>query len=392
MTEHFSTRLSVAGFSFAAAGMLALSGCSEKREQATQPEAKPVAQAAAPAIKQPPSVVAKPEDKPSKVSSLAAYYHFDEADGAAAADSSGGDHAGRLNGGVTAGIEGMVKLAAEFSRSRDGQITVLKPLNFTANTATIVAWVKRHGPQSPNAAVVFCRGGDTVAGLLFGAASELSYAWGSEQTTAEWRSGLAPPDGVWTFVALVVEPAKATMYLGIPGGPLRSCEHVAAHEPVEFSSALTIGRDPILGSGFDGSLDELGIWKNSMSREEIERLFAVGQKLAAAARAGGGAATATVSAENHGASQQPRNSAGWSDPEFNRAVALYNDAQSAYISFLNTRQNPAVLKRIQDNMGVCVDTFERCKKHAPAGLDMQEYIDRCNKLTFQVQGTRQLSP
>ena len=35
--------------------------------------------------------------------------------------------------------------------------------------------------------------------------------------TYNFASGLIVPDGVWTFVALVVEPTKATLYMG-PGG------------------------------------------------------------------------------------------------------------------------------------------------------------------------------
>ena len=250
--------------------------------------------------------------------------------------------------------------------------------------------LKRRGPQAQNAAILFSRGGDTAAGILFGKSTELTYVWGRERTSAAWKSGLVPPDNAWAFVALVVEPEKATLYLGVPGAPLRSVENNVPHEIAEFSGALTLGRDPIFAAGFEGALDEIGIWKNSMGRDEIEKLFAAMQKLSVAQNA---APAETPSAENHEVVQKPRQAGGgWDDPEFATAVSHYNEAMSAFQSFLKTRQNPANLKRIEDNVRICADTFERCKKRAPSNLDLQDYIDRCNKLIFDVQGTRQLAP
>jgi hypothetical protein len=373
-----------------ACGILVLVvGCTEKKEQpAPPPASKPAAEKVEPPKSHESSAA---EQKPATVSTLAAFYHFDEERGAAAiADSTPAHRSGRPNAGVIAGAEGMLKNAVDFSGSRGGQVIVSDPLNLFTNSATVVAWVKRRGPQAENAAIVFSRGGDSVAGLVFGRANEISYAWGGARTSAAWKSGLVPPDHAWAFIALVIEPEKATMYLGIPGSPLRSAENAAPHGIAEFSGALTFGRDPILAAGFEGSLDEAGIWKHSMSREEVEKLFNAIQKIAAAQQA---APPAAKPAEEHAVAPKTQTSSGgWSDPEFMHAVALYNDAVSAFQKFLQTRQNPSVLKRIEDNAKSCADTFERCKRRAPAGLDMQEYIDRCNKLIFQVQGTRQISP
>lgn len=380
--------------SLAMAGIVALfvAGCGER--PAAAPKAKaPEKPGAETAVAPKPAEPTKPPEietaTPAKVSTLAAYFHFDEERGATtAADSSGGNRPGRLNDGAAAGAQGMVKSAVEFKWGRNGQIMVSSPLDLFTTNATIAAWVKRSGAQLRNATILLSRGGDTVAGLLFGAANELTYTWGKSREAPAWKSGLALPDNEWAFVALVVGPESATLYLGVPGADLREAEHKVPHEMAEFSGPLTIGRDPIIATDFTGFIDEVGIWKNSMSREEVGKLFAIGQKLAAASKA---APVAQPQAPRAAAPTQTA-AAEWNDPEFTRAAMLYNKSQTEFIEFLKTRSSQATLKRIEENVHSCVAAFERCKKRAPAGVNVQGYIDMCNKLLFQIQSSRQIGP
>lgn len=386
----------------AAAALALLAASCSKKEQPPQPAApvkpaQPATTTTAPKIEPPPIQEPAPVQpaKPVVVSTLAAYFHFDEDRSAkAVVDSTPRKLTARINDGVAAGVPGYVKNALDFTAKKTGQVTLFDPLDFVSSTATAVAWVKRRGPQANNAALFFARGGESSAGILTDPRGQLSYVWGRERTSEGWVSGLVLPDNAWVFVALVVEPDKATLYLGVPGESLWSAENARPHAPADFAGALTLGRDPILDSTFEGALDEFGIWKNSMTRDEIEKLFAVGQKLAAAQTtptapktavqpkpiAEPGTVTATVTAS------------GWNKAEFERAARLYNSSVAAFQKFLQTRQNGAGLKQIEADVRSCADTFEQLKTGAPATLDLQTYVDRCNKLNFDIHAAKTLAP
>lgn len=358
-------------------------GCGEKTAPPTTPARPQAAERPEAAAPVEPTTPAPAE--PAKVSTLTAYYHFDEARGAATVADKTGAHEGRPNAGVSLGAAGFVGGGADFSAGRSGQITVMEPLNLFTNTVSIAGWVRRRGPQQPGAALVFCRGGDVVSGLQIGPGNALDYVWNRDGTSS-WPSGLTLPDGAWAFVALVVGPERAALYLGAPGQPLQEAVREASHAVAEFSGALTFGRDPIVGAGFEGALDEFGIWKNALSREEVEKLFLVGQKLAAAKKMASPAATATT------IPPATRKAAdGKSKDEYARGVALYNNAVDAFRDYMQTRKNPAVLNQIEENMRACIAIFERSKAKPAAGTDPQDMIDRCNKMIFDVHMTKQVT-
>ena len=85
-------------------------------------------------------------------------------------------------------------------------------------------------------------------------------------------------------------------------------------------------------------------------------------------------------------------SLGWDDTEYQRAAAMYNNALRAYGDYMQTRENPAVLKRIEANVRIAIDYFEKCKDRAPKRYDVQGLIDKCNKLLFDVHASTQITP
>ena len=99
-------------------------------------------------------------------------------------------------------------LAAQFNGT-DTDVAI-PPLNLNTNTVTILGWVKRSGAQYAYAGICFCRSGGTVSGLHYGTANELRYTWNDSSSTYNWSSGLVPPNGVWTFVALAVEATASS--------------------------------------------------------------------------------------------------------------------------------------------------------------------------------------
>ncbi|MEK7254403.1 MAG: LamG-like jellyroll fold domain-containing protein, partial [Bacteroidota bacterium] len=141
--------------------------------------------------------------------------------------------------------------------------SVSEPLNLNSNTATITTWMKPLGDQSSWAGVVLCRGGSTTAGIHFGENNELHYMWNDENWW--WNSGVFPPLGEWSHVALVVEPNKVTLYLnGVPTSLTTS------HGIEEFNAPLVFGRDPGWDDRFfKGLLDEICFYDKALTQDQI---------------------------------------------------------------------------------------------------------------------------
>ncbi|MCK4998390.1 MAG: putative Ig domain-containing protein [Anaerohalosphaera sp.] len=145
-------------------------------------------------------------------------------------------------------------------------------LNLNTNTLTISAWIRRDGDQSDWAGIVFCRDGNTVAGLSFGTNNELRYHWNADSSSYDWNSGLIVPDNQWVFVALAVEPDKATMYL-IEDGQGYSAANRVPHSIEEFDGVVHIGQDPGLSSRrFKGKIDDLKIYKHALDSTCVYRI------------------------------------------------------------------------------------------------------------------------
>jgi hypothetical protein len=142
-------------------------------------------------------------------------------------------------------------------------------LNLHSNTVTITGWLKRSGNAPASSGIVFSRAGSTVAGLHFGSSNELRYTW--NDASWNWNSGLVPPDNVWTFVALVIEPTKATIYMN-GGSGLVSATNTASHALEEFDGTLCLGQDSLGSRFFNGTLDEVAIFDRAFTPLEIAEL------------------------------------------------------------------------------------------------------------------------
>jgi hypothetical protein len=205
---------------------------------------------------------------------LVGWWRFEEGSGMVAYDSAG-DNDGTLVNGPT-WTSGRIGGALSFDGVDD--YTSIPPLNLSSNTVTMTAWIKRDGVQ-PNTytGIVFSRDGSTCAGLNFGMGPggwddinhELSYHWNDRQATWDWDSGLFVPDNEWVFVALVIEPTKATMYLNDA-----SATNVLNHDIEEFDGVTWIGQDaPGWNRNFKGVIDDVRIYDRSLPAEEIMQLY-----------------------------------------------------------------------------------------------------------------------
>lgn len=209
-----------------------------------------------------------------------AYWTLNETTGTTAYDYVGG-----LNGtfpvppGVVLGINGPRPPAqAGFGATNTayqldgatGWVTA-PALNWNTNTVTFTAWVKLSAYDDDLSGVLFARG-DSASGIHIVSTGELRYHWDGGQWG--FSSGLTVPLNEWVFLGLVVEPARATLYLGTASG-LVSAVNSATHNPAALADPFFLGRDradrPVIGL-----IDDAAIYKRSLSVNEIGTLYGVG--------------------------------------------------------------------------------------------------------------------
>ncbi|MHC5143119.1 MAG: LamG domain-containing protein, partial [Planctomycetota bacterium] len=162
---------------------------------------------------------------------------------------------------------------------------VLVPaLNLNSNTVTMTGWFKRDGEQPEHTTgLIFCRSEITGAGLSLGHTGEqwvanncLAYNWNNNPNTWLWTTDLLLPDSEWVFAALVLEPDKATLYLG-QDGQLVSAVNGTPHRIEVFEGEIRIGDDnhpgpPEMKRHFKGWIKNVSIYDYALSQSEIEAI------------------------------------------------------------------------------------------------------------------------
>ena len=139
------------------------------------------------------------------------------------------------------------------------------PLNLKTNTATLSAWIKRDGAQNDYTAIMYSRAKSTVAGIHIMANGELRYNWNNQSPAYSWSSGLIVPDDEWVYVALVVEPDSATLFMNNA-----LAVNKISHNAEEFDGNFEIGRDNASAARyFKGLIDEIAVWDKAHTPEEI---------------------------------------------------------------------------------------------------------------------------
>ncbi len=158
-------------------------------------------------------------------------------------------------------------------------VPVNSPWNLNTNTVTITAWINPDSSKTQNAfsTIAFNRGsGSDVGGFNYiSNGITLGYTWNNDSGTTSWDSGLTPPAGQWSFVALVVTPTNATISMMNANG-LISSTHVYAHANEAFGGTTMIGDDsgtPSGSRGFQGSIDEVSVFNKALSTSQLQSIF-----------------------------------------------------------------------------------------------------------------------
>jgi len=205
---------------------------------------------------------------------LLGWWTFDEANAGSAVDWSGHDLHGAIMG-EPQWVDGALDAAVQLD-GVDDYFSTAAPVDVNTNTATMTAWIKPdkiHG----NAGIIFHRAPTAAAtcGLNMMASNQLGYHWAVGGTWG-YASGLIVPMNEWSFVALVVEPDQATLYLD---GTDVWVSNVLEHPSIALNSALSLGSDPVLPDRcFGGALDDLRFYTRAMAPAEIEQIMTLGSK------------------------------------------------------------------------------------------------------------------
>lgn len=219
-----------------------------------------------------------------------AYWRLNETSGTTAVDSMGSFNA-TYGSGVEQGIAGprpadflgfeVTNTAAEFFNGVNNSWLTMPALNLNTNTITITAWIYPIGAQAAYTGLVFCRSGSTVAGMnLNSAGTDLGYTWNNASGSWGWSSGVQPPPNQWSFVALVVQPSEATVYLINTNGSV-SATNALSQPNQAFSGAGTIGTDTYDSTGrvFNGVMDEVAVFNRALTPSQIQQLYDNGHHL-----------------------------------------------------------------------------------------------------------------
>lgn len=167
--------------------------------------------------------------------------------------------------------------AVEFTNGLPNSYVTVPALNLNANTVTITAWVYPVGIPASYSGIVFCRNGGDASGFCFTDNGQLGYTWNQNNSdTWSWMSGLVPPPGQWSFIALVVTPTNAITYLCNASGFV-SATNPIAHNAEAFSSSTLIGNDNADGGNggrtFNGVMDEVAIFNSSLTSNQLSNFY-----------------------------------------------------------------------------------------------------------------------
>ena len=167
--------------------------------------------------------------------------------------------------------------AARFTNGVADSYVTLPALNLNTNTVTIIAWVYPIGTPGSYCGIAFCRNGGDASGFDFTDNGQIGYTWNkNNQNSWSWMSGLAPPPGQWSFIALVVSPANAVVYLCNSNGQFSATNAVASTTEAFTGNTLIGGDSADGGNGartFNGVMDEVAIFNYAFTQEQVLGLY-----------------------------------------------------------------------------------------------------------------------
>ena len=152
--------------------------------------------------------------------------------------------------------------------------------NVGTNTVTFTAWLYPSGAQGSWTGILMSRNGPEEGGIGFNDKGMLAYTWNGNSTWS-FDSGLVIPLNQWSFVAVAIEPTKATFYLDYVDATTGQTNYLSSvNATAQLSQGFGTGlwhisQDFTNGTrNFVGSIDEVAVFKHTLSSTDIAALFA----------------------------------------------------------------------------------------------------------------------
>ncbi|UCC22958.1 MAG: hypothetical protein JSW23_02500, partial [Planctomycetota bacterium] len=172
-------------------------------------------------------------------------------------------------------VTGYIDGAIEVNEASD--ITVTDPRLYGLTSMSITAWIKPIVGMEKWVGVVSSRegvcGDDAteigVYGSDYGGPDGLGYDWSCGEEDWQYDAGLDITDGVWTFIAMSVQPTRCTLYARPQGGTLQSGANIVEHPMQQnFADHFVIGSDD-KGGHFVGAIDDVRIYTYDLNSVEV---------------------------------------------------------------------------------------------------------------------------
>jgi hypothetical protein len=164
--------------------------------------------------------------------------------------------------------------AMKSTANTDQAWVTVPALNLNTNSVTMTLWINPNINHDNYETLLYTRRG-TTAGIQFTTDNQIGYTWNNgNQETWGFLSGLRPPLSQWSFVAVVIEPTNAVLYLYNTNG-LFSTNNPIAHNSEVWGGTADLGADPDLGfnRNFDGAIDEVAIFNYAFTPAQVLQLY-----------------------------------------------------------------------------------------------------------------------
>jgi hypothetical protein len=156
--------------------------------------------------------------------------------------------------------------------------------SLSTNTVTMCMWVKPTGTMDAIAGLLMNRNAGVAGGFGY-IGGNLTYTWNNNSAATynatygnlDNRSDLIPPLDKWSFVALVVQPSQAVIYM-INDQGTKSATNILAHTSDVFGNNWQIGHDGNDGAtsttrNFNGSIDEVAVFSYALTPTQLNNLY-----------------------------------------------------------------------------------------------------------------------
>ena len=176
-------------------------------------------------------------------------------------------------------VTGYIGGAIEVNEGYD--IDVTDPRLYGLESMSITAWIKPIVGMDRWVGIVCSRekpcdsGGEAtelgIYGSDWGGPDGLGYDWSCLSDAWKWDAEVDITDGMWTFVAMSVDPEGCTLYARPDGGTLQEGERNIVEHPMQqsFAESFMIGRSNAEGGYFVGAIDDVRIYTYDLNSVEV---------------------------------------------------------------------------------------------------------------------------